>query len=140
MLPHDRDDHGRNQQRAPQQVEPRSRLKSHSRAVVIERVNKSREREECAHPSEQNPYVARTCNGSAQDKSPNYERVANEIGRPDLMRQFPGLRFRNKEKIQVGRDAEQHTLYEIQSHNCVDLARFVLGVKKDRHGQRHEPE
>jgi hypothetical protein len=57
------------------------------------------------------------------------------------VRQFIGrVRFGQIEEIQIGCDADQHGLHEIESDQGVEVSGFVLRVKEHGHGQGHEPE
>ena len=112
-----------------------------SRPVVVHRVHATGEGEEDSHPSEQDPDVARAADGGAQNERSHHKSVADKVRRPN----FVGQRARRFclgkiEKIQIGCDANQHGLNEIQRHQGVEFPGFAVRVKEQGHGQGNEPE
>ncbi len=141
LFPGHGDHRGAYQQRAPQEIEPGAGAQAASGAVIEKCVDASGEAEKDAHAPEQSPHVCGTANHRAQKESAHDGSVTDEIRRPDGVRQLRGiLRLGQIKEIEIGGDADQHRLYEIENNQSVEISGVAVGIEKHRHRQRREPE
>src|SRR5437879_2071995 len=77
----------------------------------------------------------------AQQECAGYKSVADEVWFPYRMGEFGRkLRLGKIEKVQVGCDADQHGLNEIECRERVQVLGLLLRVKKHGHRQGRKPE
>ena len=78
--------------------------------------------------------------GAAQNECDGDQAVSGEVGSPYRVGHFSGIRLRNVEEIQVRGDADQHCLHEVERDQGVELSGPGVGIEKNCHGKRSEPE